>query len=759
MYITHIRTQLALALVLVFYCAGCGHRAAEGERSPDQPMQESGNRSVSSVSYKGVSPLFKYGAGWNLSAPKSNVSGLTSSPWTATYLNASPDWFAGAHYDFTVSPPFDLQNVKIYTQWQGAPPTPVKLQLWLYNYSTQNVDVFANYVPMSGGLGYFQVTDLAPYLQTFGVYATLVVRDLAHGPTATFTLKWIRVGGDVPPTAYLERDIASGPSPLTVHFDASESKGNDNDPIVNYEWDFDDDGIYNESNNNEDDYLGMSSATAVYTGNGQHWASVRVSDSATPPRTHVAKQVVYIYKVEARIEVTDPVPPTGSAPLHVTLDASDSWSEGGRPIVKYEFKRYANDTWQDNGSDASYEYDSVAGSHKPSVRVTDDWNQVGTRTLTNPIIVSGGAWHYLDVTSLPWAASYERFTDLYPMVADGRPAMVYQEHTNSIETLKFVIAEDAFGESWESPVTIDVASVSASLMDSIILSNGKPACAWRDGGGDLYFAYADDLDGTSWNPVYIDHTLANTTLSLELVEDKPVITMRGSGSSSHIVFWYASNEAGSSWEASTVPAPDVDFELSSTFDTCIIDGRVGAVFENAYYDQQQLVQHEYSFTLTDAPSATQWLPLQGIHDNNADASGFTHGFPSLCLVAGRPAACINYSDSPSSAPELWFTRSLDSLGNAWPSAATTLIDEGQKWPRMDVVGGYPAIAYCKGNGLYYVCASDSTGSTWPTPEELDPFGSKYPHLFSINDCPAIPYYHRAQGELGNTDYIRLAIYY
>lgn len=53
--------------------------------------------------------------------------------------------------------------------------------------------------------------------------------------------------GNTPPVAAITATPESGPGPLTVDFDASDSTDPDGHGIVSYEWDFDNDGVYNDA--------------------------------------------------------------------------------------------------------------------------------------------------------------------------------------------------------------------------------------------------------------------------------------------------------------------------------------------------------------------------------------------------------------------------------------------------------------------------------------------------------------------------------
>jgi PKD repeat protein len=87
----------------------------------------------------------------------------------------------------------------------------------------------------------------------------------------------INVADSQPPVADLQASATAGDKPLEVAFDASASADPDGS-IVDYEWDFDGDGSFNESSNGEDLAQGDSAPPAfTYQSSGTFDAAVRVS--------------------------------------------------------------------------------------------------------------------------------------------------------------------------------------------------------------------------------------------------------------------------------------------------------------------------------------------------------------------------------------------------------------------------------------------------------------------------------------------------
>ncbi len=120
----------------------------------------------------------------------------------------------------------------------------------------------------------------------------------------------------------------SGPFPLDIEFNASESKDPDGE-IILYEWDLDGDGIFERRG--ESPLL-----EETFTKVGEYEVAVRVTgqnnDSA------VAKKTIQVHTPESDLKaiITSKDSLEGYAPLQITLDASQSFVKEGL-ITRYEW--------------------------------------------------------------------------------------------------------------------------------------------------------------------------------------------------------------------------------------------------------------------------------------------------------------------------------------------------------------------------------------------------------------------------------------
>ena len=282
--------------------------------------------------------------------------------------------------------------------------------------------------------------------------------------TATITIT-VNVVGNSSPVAALTATPDTGDYPLTVTLDASASSDPDGS-IVNYEWDFDGDGVY-------DGYGSVSSAGHTYTYIGVFTAKVRVTDDQGAQDTATATVVVnYVFTPVA-------VDTAGDVGWYTSLAVVD-----GNPAISYC-------DWT-NG-DLKY------------VRAGD---------------ASGSTWD--TPVAVDTAGQVGLYTSL--AVVDGNPAISYFDYSN--DDLKYVRATDSSGSAWDTPVKIDTGGW-VGQCTSLAVVDGNPAISYYDfAGGDLRYVQATDSGGTAWStPLTLDSVgSVGRYTSLCVVDGNPAIS-------------------------------------------------------------------------------------------------------------------------------------------------------------------------------------------------------------------------------------------
>jgi parallel beta-helix repeat protein len=208
-----------------------------------------------------------------------------------------------------------------------------------------------------------------------GTYpVTVTVTDTAGRPsTRTTSVTVTPPVSDSPPTAALAVTPSTGPPPLAVTADASASTDTDNTPIATYAFDFGD-----GTNTGP-----QAAATAhhTYSNTGTYTVTVTVTDTAGLTATDSATVSVAPpdNPPAAALKVT---PSSGTAPLTVSADASESSDPDSFPIATYKFD-FGDGVvvGPQAASTASHQY-TGRGTFTVTVTVTDTAGKFGTATAT-----------------------------------------------------------------------------------------------------------------------------------------------------------------------------------------------------------------------------------------------------------------------------------------------------------------------------------------------------------------------------------------
>ncbi len=320
-------------------------------------------------------------------------------------------------------------------------------------------------------------------------------------------------------------------------------------------------------------------------------------------------------------------------------------------------------------------------------------------------------------------------------VVDGRPAIAYQDTSNG--ELKYVRALYSTGSCWGAPHTLDAAGGPVGWEPSLATVDEHPAVAYHDNTNDnLRYVRANDATGSSWGtPLTVDSDGDVGQWASLTVVENRPAIAYYDNTNHELKYVRANDATGSSW--GTPLTVDSAADVGESACLAVVDGCPAIAYFDQTYDDLKYVR------ANDATGSSWGTPL------TVDTSGAVGWQPSLVVVDGRPA--ISYAASYPNW-HLKYVRASDTTGSSWPTPITvdSAGDVGL-WDSLAVVAGRPAISYYdeSNDELKYVRADDITGSSWGTPLIVDSTlpGGWPTALAVLDDRPAICYYDGAKHDL------------
>jgi PKD repeat protein len=520
----------------------------------------------------------------------------------------------------------------------------------------------------------------------------------------------VNVAGNDLPVADLQPSPDSGDAPLVVSFDSSGS----NDPdgaIVRFDYDFDNDGIW-------DAYDAADTVSWQYSTAGSYDAKLRVTDNSGAQGVDLASITVNAVSNELPVADLQAALLTGDAPLLVNFSAASSYDPDG-VIVRYDYDFDDNGIWDayDAANTVSWLYTS-SGYYSARLRVTDD---AGAQT-SDTVLVTVKSWHSLTADNSPNQVG--EYSSL--VVANGRPAICYYDNTP--DDLKYVRALDASGTVWGTPITLD-STGSVGLYASMCIVNGNPAIAYyNDTSDDLKYVRASNPEGTAWGiPVTVAATgNVGQYTSLAVVNGNPAVSYRDV-TNLDLLYVRATDANGSAWGAQVAVASTGDVGYYTSM--LVVNGNPAI----SYFDE---TNDDLMFVRATDADGTAWAAASIV-----DAAGNTGKYNSMIIVNGNPA--ISYFDDTND--DLRYVRATSADGSAWavPITLDSLNSVGM-YTSMAIINGRPAISYrdVTNTDLKYIRALDVDGTGWEASVRVDGVTDVgyYSSLALVNGNPGISYY-------------------
>jgi len=208
-------------------------------------------------------------------------------------------------------------------------------------------------------------------------------------------------------------------------------------------------------------------------------------------------------------------------------------------------------------------------------------------------------------------------------LADDRPAFSYVVclPSPSIDLeLRFVVALDANGITWDAPVTLEHESY-LSIFASLAVVNGRPAVScstslygWNDSWYDcLVYRQAGDPSGASWFGQYQvpDKSMygkcSGLVSSLGVISGNPAIAYYGGSDSPGLYYVRSLDSEGSAWGAPVAVDPDPNLGVGISL--AMVGGNPAIIYYTSrYVGDQDIVSWRYVRAL-DATGDTWDTPV------------------------------------------------------------------------------------------------------------------------------------------------------
>ncbi|MCB1186083.1 PKD domain-containing protein [bacterium] len=452
---------------------------------------------------------------------------------------------------------------------------------------------------------------------TGGSYTVVVRVTDDDGSTDTAAVDFSFID-NLPPVAIVTVNTLSGEVPLTVEFDAGSSTDLDGS-IVQYEWDWEGDGVYDE---NAGTY---PSTEHSYTELGVYKATLRVTDDDGAIDT--AQVTISLPGI-----TTTTIDVSSNVGLYTSLATVD-----GTPAISYyditnddlKFVRAVDAQGSAWGTPVNVDTGALVGRHT-SLEIVDGNPAISYYKQTNADLryvratdAQGGSWG--SPVGVDTAGSVGEHTSL--AVIDGNPAISYYDSTN--KDLKYVRAADAQGSIWGTPLAVDTDGT-VGYETSLAVVDGNPAISYYDNtNSNLKYVRASDAQGSGWGaPLSVDtDTSVGRYSSMVVVNGNPAITYYDE-SNFDLKYVRASDAQGGSW--GTPIALDTAGDVGYFTSLSVVNGKPAVSYQDNSNSDLKYIR------ATDLLGETWGTPVA------IDSAGDVGKYTSLAVVDGY--AAISYYD-------------------------------------------------------------------------------------------------------------------
>ncbi len=455
-------------------------------------------------------------------------------------------------------------------------------------------------------------------------------------------------------TAVLESDFSAGDAPLSINFDGSNSLG----AITDYEWDFDGDGVFNETGA-EATAQGLATPDSYLFATPNLWTvSLRVSDSLGNNDTDSVIITAHGWAVVEMPE-TGPYPSIASINGHPAI-CHHSYVDGNSQPTNTLRYYYSNsltgalpEDWSDPVSvetavqTSGWQSSLLEVQGRPAIFYysTSNQNVFYERAAT---ATGTGSSDWDSASLLIDSAGGQTYYGFKGAIISGNPAVAWNRGPENDSILRYARSTTATGDliaDWGagSKLTIDQAGGHNVGRECwLAMVNGTPAISYEDDFGGthtLKYAHSSTPDGyniADWTIVTVSSSENPQYTSLLEVGGAPAIAYKREGTFG-LIYRRASTASGNAsadWDTGTNLLVASGGPVGSFASLNIVNGHI-AITHASYSNPYALFYKEA--TTLNGTSQAEWD--NGISET-ADSGESSLGEWMECVVCNGRPICV-----------------------------------------------------------------------------------------------------------------------